>query len=706
MSAIPIEKFIYSKEEKSIKMQKKSFFLLLSIFFLIGCVEKTGVSPIEQARIELVQDIQDQIIEDEFDSKLDMFVSTRGTGLLSDSFREEFNFQNPTPALNIGSSICTIDSSNLRTCDDGTWRFEGEIQSVTNKVDTVSVSNGIVFLSNPTGSREATLKYLVNLKDGEIRTNLKLVSRISECSVGDSGCESASITFGGFRREFHETGTYNIEFLKDTNDENRFIYKENGIPLEEFTITTDEAFLTYGTSSGRAGGSTISGGTISISLLDSRPYFSCQIDNNEVIVQRTFTEGSVYSKADLPFKPTKYCPVDMPAIIRDFKERGIATDFRGSLTWNLALGAVNTVPEFQSHTIRYIAKFQEGMAFKCDPFSSEYDSNSNQCIKTGFEQDFIYQEATSCSQVTCNADFEEFCEDRGGRVVCIRPFEKTIVIRNVTIITAGRNQTLFKNSGRIGDVFFFASTPKFICPNLQDYNSPKPSNNCWETTLIFNKVNFTFIDQESKTFNEFITIEMLTNAHFESDENRVDRSNKILRTTFDFDFIDIIPRTENLKDYFIIRGETKEMCFDVNNKLGISFSSAQAGYTLLKTTDLIFDESRITRQQALPAGMSEYCLPVEYEIDGLLYQNVQLFIDVNGERFFIPQPVTYSYEVVDEIPIEDPVLGTIECPADTKAEGGVCIRTKFQVPIAVWIIGGLILVSLIVLIFVIINRKK
>lgn len=118
-----------------------------------------------------------------------------------------------------------------------------------------------------------------------------------------------------------------------------------------------------------------------------KPILGCEVNANEVVVRDLFGGGSEYinfTKDDLSYIPTKYCPSDYPTIIRSYAEGGLVSDTRGTVTEKLATGQIITVPPFQTYEVQYMADYIINMIPRCDPFSEYYDTNKGGCVKQGF----------------------------------------------------------------------------------------------------------------------------------------------------------------------------------------------------------------------------------------------------------------------------------------------------------------------------------
>jgi len=252
--------------------------------------------------------------------------------------------------------------------------------------------------------------YKVNLKNKDIK--FKYTVSAGKSPSESIGSTSGAVTFGGQNIASISASTTSIdglvELIKDVTDKNKFIVIVNGEVTKEIIITSEEAYLEFTMSASQNGRT---GHSMKIEYIKSKTYFSCETDNNEVWITDEFDEGSVFNIYDLSYEPTKFCPLDYPAVVRDYRERGTKADYRGTITESLTKGESFTVPLFQSYEIRYATTYKPGITERCN-LTSVYSTKLNKCINKVYSQDYLIKDCHSEGCETYNGNVG-ICMDSG-----------------------------------------------------------------------------------------------------------------------------------------------------------------------------------------------------------------------------------------------------------------------------------------------------
>lgn len=605
--------------------------------------------------------------------------------------------------------------------------------------ERVAYSSNEVSLSGVWGGRGAMTQYNVNLKNKDIKTKVRVSGGItgSDCKMSGSLAIGLNGDMVGVSSGY-STIEFTIEFIKDVIDKNKFVVLVNGEPKKEIIIQGETAYISYVQSGQGVCGST---GEISSAIiyLKSKPYFSCQTDNNEVWISDSFGEGSTFDIHSLTYEPTKFCPQDYPAVVRDYRERGIKADTRGTITEQLTRGEKFTVPAFQAYEIRYATTYKEEMGERC-LLGYVYDTKLKKCIQKVFEQDYIIKDCHSegcpdssyicrdngvcekytekiinlncqelgcpsgyiclpegycvrtlieqvkptCIDITCDVKYNEYCEMRGDFPICVRPYKITEVIRDRIIIQVGKNQKSFSDSLTIGYKTITASglSADTTCIANSVNNNPE----CFASSITFDGKTYSLKYNEEVSINDYFKVKSYSGGRYQTDEGKIDIINyNFVLTISNFDFLKTEPIRGDAFDYYVIKDSSREMCFNLIDNLG-AFTQEQAGYSLKKTTDLVTMETRTMEAKAIQKGSQKFCLPIDSARYGELFYVINPYIKLGDEIFFDDEQLTYNYKIVDKIPINETIIYKEGCTKDSdcgstmKCLNNVCAYTTPPLP--------------------------
>lgn len=358
------------------KNGEKKIFKLIIIFLIVlafflplsFAVEK---HPIIERREEFMKNMYRELCRETPFSIYCLYTTASTVSpLIYDPYLTEYDFAIPSPALSIlagdvfTSPYCTynVNSKADWTCTDDRWEVTGGYSGPPDTTSHAKVIAGALQLD--ANGPVTTAKYLINIKNKDMKTRVVI-----------SGVGSGGIMFGSEVILEGESSEWLVELIKDVTDDDKFVVLINGEPIKEIIISEDTAFIKYYANPKAR---------MRVEYLKSRAYFSCSVNNDEVVIRDRFGEGSVFSKDDLAFDVTKFCPSDYPAVVRSYLERGVKSDIKGTITFKLARGEYLTVPQFQAYEIQYITKYIDGMKERCDPLTEYYDTNLEKCMEQGF----------------------------------------------------------------------------------------------------------------------------------------------------------------------------------------------------------------------------------------------------------------------------------------------------------------------------------
>jgi lipoprotein signal peptidase len=686
-----------------------------------------GLSAAEMAKEKQLDTIKNKLLEKEGQGGI-MF-SLFSVSPLVDDFLIEDDFTIISPAL---SSTLQVSTSPLCTyfvqpacafhgcwgftnweCNDGKWKRSGKtasggsqgISAISDAFVNPADSTRKLAIYGGQNSGSGYAQYLVDLSSKDVKIKFKNYGNMN-------------IAYGSWSKDIsgNQFGNDNlIEFIKSVTDSTKYSIILNGDYLQDATIVSP-AYVSFTQPVNEyvdSNGYYQRYGNTFVNYIKSRPYFSCEVDNNEVIIRDRFNEGSTFGWKDLTYEPTKICPLDMPAVVRDFRERGIKADTKGTITWNLAHGASFTVPQYQTYDIIYITKYQEGMGERCNPLTDAYDTNTKTCKSLINEEDFVIKDCNTNPEICaspnkcelrnanyvcvttdekiivqncntnpeiCDAALKEECQLRDTRYVCARTEEVVQVIREKEFINVGQNQVSFVNN--LADLKITTSSSKFKCDTysyeLADGDCNKAGNYCRDTQTCIKKEDGKFYCKSNEpegysspnpqascwtsslNYNgqnfPFITGQTLTlDKYFDVTCNIGARLKNGILTGDSRSCILTIKNWDFLTvDPIIVNNEyftLKDSKKDMCVKINnlLPFNF-NGGDTIIKTTDLITTQSKIDDNRAINSGEVERCFSVDTSIYGEVKYVINTFINLNFIRYYNDDVIFYNYKMVDKIP--------------------------------------------------------
>ena len=145
--------------------------------------------------------------------------------------------------------------------------------------------------------------------------------------------------------------------------------------------------------------------------------YNCKIENDEVLVFDSFSEGSTVNISTLAYEPVKFC-LDYPIKARSFSENGIKTDIRGEILQKIVRGQSSTVPPAEEWKVYYITKNTPNIELRCG-VDEAYNTNTGICespnekaiVGCNFQSDCYIP--PGCTGVTCDC-VNDKCEYVGS----------------------------------------------------------------------------------------------------------------------------------------------------------------------------------------------------------------------------------------------------------------------------------------------------
>lgn len=496
--------------------------------------------------------------------------------IANDDYNTYDGFGSDSVILNSGNEKWTISQNG---CDislsDGFLRIEGH--------------SGCSFTISTKDLKGYDFKTAFNLDVQGTRHN----SASGSISVGINQNDVCSLSASGTSRI-----QKNVLSEITQNRANQDVYNGNcnGIDLSSEFPAGENTELTY------TGQLTYS--LAYIDYLKTRPFFSCEIQQDEVLVKDTFSAGQ-FGYSDLSFKPFKFCTTDFPVLIQEVGT-GVTSDKRGDITTKLSYREPIIVPEGRIYIVGYIADYSNGMKERCSVGQS-YNTKLGKCEQYATEESDIIE-----------------------------------VVREVKFIEVGKNEFTFTNSGSIGDLSISSSAPKFTCSDTYA-TAPNPNEGCWNIPVTAGNGAFNPIYGKEFLIKTGIVGKAFTEAVW---ENGILRNNKYTNTILVTinDLFDVIPSFD--KAYFVNQNEEAYLYLTIDNKVA---NFKDAGVKIVIDNKLLNTEE--TKFVSFPITLGENTYKIKKETGqlGQFEYKITPFVTISGKNVFDNQQVTYSYEVIQKV---------------------------------------------------------
>jgi len=524
----------------------------------------------------------------------------------------------------------------------------------TGHSSSASIGGGAYTLSSQGLGAIPTVTYNKNLINHDIKTSLTgSYNHNNPADYSSAGSMQFVIKLGGI--VVYSGGTppiltgsisanWLIELYKDFQNPDLFHIVVDGVETSTVTITAEEAFLSYSITGVDSSCAYPVSGSLSILELKARPYFNCEVENDEVVIKDSFValpfecpEGQIcmaidpsptptdFTIQDLTYTPVKFCVESYPAIKRSFTEEGVRADIQGLITRALTRGETVTVQPDEMIEIYYIADYIEGMGERC-AIDSAFDVNSGECTK-------IINEAADIVQLV---DLTE-------------------------LVTVSNEQVLGTNTIQIGEQTISSIKPSYLCTSEDKKTfAPNPRPECWTTDILYNGavVGDNIIANSNIDVGSYFNVKWIPSARVDDSDTPAPPgesqplpvldgwvNNLLLTIIGDILTVERTPTD----DHYLIFGEPHTLDIDITSNVG-SFPEGDSGVRIVKTTDLFFTQT----SEMVNYYFSSEKLSIPIDIDTNFYGEVTYEVlpwyKIGGKFFFDDQKVIKSYIVVDKTP--------------------------------------------------------
>lgn len=348
--------------------------------------------------------------------------------------------------------------------------------------------------------------------------------------------------------------------------------------------------------------------------------FSCEIENDEIVVFDEFSNN--FNIGSLGYTPEKFCLESYPATVRSLSEQGVEPDRRASITRSLASGETISVNPGEIVRITYITDFEEGMGEQCDYLSGfALNTKTGECVK-----------------------YIEEAEDI------------IVITNNVTTVFSDPESLNLGAASRIDNQVIEVTDVKFVCDKTQNYNAPKPSEDCWRISFTTPHGDFSNVIHGTQTqAGKYYSITPIATGEWESDcENcpegcdySINSSHDGIERTkgigegcvkggkadlyfkiTDYSFFESTPVEQS--SYSVKLNSENQMCFNLKNNLDLSFSDLQSGFLVTQTRDLVFSQKRYEENIGITTGSNIVCLPINTGVLGWVYYDIVPFFRIGN----------------------------------------------------------------------------
>ncbi|QGH73159.1 MAG: hypothetical protein [Siphoviridae sp. ctjeG17] len=553
-----------------------------------------------------------------------------------DDYVTQDDFSINSPALLQSSNVCSTIGVNNRglggqtVCNDGVWSSyaEGNGNSEACPVATSSINeeNGLAIITAQ-GGRKGSITFLKNLDNHHIKLNgLFEVSSYSRGGpttgtmniyLNNTVVYSQSMTVfeGANRGGMTQDEPFVIELLLDVENENKYNVEANGVKISSIIVPQETVLITVEvTSSGES--CSAPSARVLLDNVKAKPYFSCRVDDDEVVVVDRFKEGVTFDRADLAYPVRKFCPTEYPSIRRSLDQKGVIADTQGQFASKLLAGESITVQDGETIEIYSITDYKEGMGARCG-LDSAYDPAQARCVKIIEEQ----------------ADTVEF-------------------INSKEIITVGKNQIAFVDKINIGDTTITSSKPAYSCAEQDTKaNAPDPQKSCWSTSVAYAGQSTTFKYDDSKDLNQYLNLRYIPTAQFKDEIVQDDYKNNFVLTIRNDDIFQIGNIVQDKNNYYVKTNSKRDIPFTVTNNLA-NFAKEQSGYTVKKTSLTLFAEETQTINVALPRGTTSASYSIPTNVVGQFVYEITFWYKIGDEVVYDNEKIVRSFEVVDTVPTD------------------------------------------------------
>lgn len=166
-----------------------------------------------------------------------------------------------------------------------------------------------------------------------------------------------------------------IEMIPSFEDENIYTIRLNGVDYDVVNVSSASSNKLSIDFIGND--QTYRGAYLKLDYVKYKIPYNCKIQDDEVLVFDSFSEGSTVNITNLAYEPVKFC-LDYPIKARSFSEDGIKTDIRGEILQKIVRGQSAIVPPAEEWKVYYITKNTPGIELRCN-IDEAYNTNTGIC---------------------------------------------------------------------------------------------------------------------------------------------------------------------------------------------------------------------------------------------------------------------------------------------------------------------------------------
>lgn len=463
-----------------------------------------------------------------------------------------------------------------------------------------------------------------------VRVNLELVKPHSS---QDSTQASMSVKLGDIevlrvasakqRSAWSEKGM--LELIPEVTDTDVIHVLWQGLEIARYTITGDKQLSISATGQGY----------VRVKDVRFKPIFSCEVENDEVVVRDSFNEGNTFNIHSLTYEPVKFCVDSYPAVIRDFGEERVAGDIHGDITRKIARGESVTVGDNQAIYFHYIADYVPGMGDPCG-IAEVYDADKGECVTLIEEAKDIVVLVRDVIEVEVAQQERLFTGEEAVRSEVIDPKPCDQYLSRPLIVNVG-NQVL-----EVG-------APEFVCAHKETvYVSPDPESSCWKGRIKYDGDLFDAVYGEKVAVSDCVSVTYLPMARYDGGDDMrcVDDRHTVVKALVEIKMDECLDLMPKKNEYFTYFGKRTTAKYEVDNRIGAQFSDA--GVMQRMTRDLLFSQEMVRVPFLLKEGLSVQSIDVDPSEYGEIFYQVAPYVVVDGQTYSSNKQLIYNFKVVDE----------------------------------------------------------
>ena len=351
------------------------------IFGILAVIGLIAFAPKITDRLSAIGIADDYILYDDFEKG---YLDENLWDVSASTYNSETHISNNQPAINnvkcryfegwSGTYYYDICGGISMLSDDGKLNiYHKDVNGIWDRGSSSSIK-----LLSDKELRGNSIKILGKIKEytGTYYTDDKVYSTSSVINLyfGDEKFFTYSRKSSSQYRP--NTVDFLIEMIPSFEDNNLYTIKLNGVDKEVVDVsqaTSDRLTMEF---DGAEDGP-INPAYISFDYVKYKIPYNCKIEDDEVLVFDSFSEGSTVNISTLAYEPVKFC-LDYPIKARSFSENGIKTDIRGEILQKIVRGQSSTVPPAEEWKVYYITKNVPNIELRCG-VDEAYNTNTGLC---------------------------------------------------------------------------------------------------------------------------------------------------------------------------------------------------------------------------------------------------------------------------------------------------------------------------------------